>query len=151
MPWIRGKTFRSGLQPSDCSFGAANLGRWPRFVSGRAVGARFRKGHRPGLFEGQRPGLISAYGTAIGIGHQYGWRAESPVSWGGWNRWIGPSALGLVICGPFPGPSTQAGMVRTVGAQARHLRAPHSTHNHCRYPPQQPHAPHPPQFLIHNF
>ncbi len=30
--------------------------------------------------EGQRPGLISAYGTAIGIGHQDEWRAESPVS-----------------------------------------------------------------------
>ncbi len=75
------------------------LGLYPRLVSGRAVGARFRKAQPPGsfeghatgttstrgvgLFEGQRPGYIPAYGRAIGIGHRNGRRAEGPVSFPG--------------------------------------------------------------------
>ena len=119
---------------------------------GRGQPSGLSKGHRSGWFEGQRPGTIPAYGNAIGFGHRNGWRAEGPGSF--------PVSLARTdgsglqpsnrFDAAFPGPSTQAGMVRTVGAQVWHLRAPHSTHNHCRYPPQQPHAPLPPQFLIFN-
>jgi len=48
--------------------------------SGKVQTPDLSKRHIPGWSEGQRPGLISAYGTAIGIGHQDEWRAESPVS-----------------------------------------------------------------------
>ena len=103
-PVSRAGTDESGLQPSDLSFADQNLGLYPRLVSGRAVGARpgdvqppgLSKNHIPGwfnrhipdlpknhifgLFGGQRPGPIPAYGTAIGNGHRHEWRAESPVS-----------------------------------------------------------------------
>ena len=48
--------------------------------SGKVQTPDLSKRHIPGWSEGQRPGLISAYGTAIGIGHQDEWRAESQVS-----------------------------------------------------------------------
>ncbi|MEI6565336.1 MAG: hypothetical protein WCR20_01560, partial [Verrucomicrobiota bacterium] len=52
MGWIHGGCDGTGLQPSDLSFVNPNLGCYPRLVSGRADGARFRKGQRAGLFEG---------------------------------------------------------------------------------------------------
>ena len=38
---------------------------------------------RPGFFEGQRPGIIPAYGTTIGIGRRNGERAEGPGTFRG--------------------------------------------------------------------
>ena len=73
---------------------------------------------RPGLFEGQRPGPIPAYGNAIGIGRRNGERAEGLVSFRGFvagNDGSGLQPLGCFNV-PFPGAVPQSGIVRTVGA-----------------------------------
>ena len=85
---------------------------------GRVQPPGLSKGRRSGWFEGQRPGLIPAYGIAIGFGHRNGWRAEGPVSF--------PVSLartdgsGLQPSNrfnvPIPGAVPQAGMGRTFGA-----------------------------------
>ena len=107
----------SGLQPLD-RFNARFPGAVPQAGMVRTFGARVGKGQRPGLFEGQRPGLIPAYGIAIGIGHRNGWRAESPVSCPGFVVGTDGSGLQSLRCfnAPFRGAIPQAGMVRTVGA-----------------------------------
>ena len=66
----------------------ANPGAVPQSGIVRTFGARpgdvqppgSSKCHISGLFEGQRPGPIPAYGIAIGIRHWHDRRAESPVS-----------------------------------------------------------------------
>ena len=75
--------------------------------------------HRPGLFEGQRPSPIPAYGNAIGIGFWNNRRAEGPVSFRGFvagNDGSGLQPLELSFAVPIPGAVSQAGMVRTFGA-----------------------------------
>ena len=73
---------------------------------------------RPGLFEGQRPGPIPAYGNAIGIGFWNNLRTEGPVSFRGFVAGNDGSGLqplkGFNV--PFPGAVPQSGIVRTVGA-----------------------------------
>ena len=73
---------------------------------------------RPGFFEGQRPGIIPAYGTTIGIGRRNGERAEGPGTFRGFVAGNDGSGLQpLNRCNvPFPGAVPQAGIVRTVGA-----------------------------------
>ena len=84
----------------------------------RTFGAGVGKGQPPGLFEGQRPGPIPAYGIAIGIGFWNSRRAEGPVSFRGLVA--GNDGSGLQPLEGFnvaiPGAVPQAGMDRTFGA-----------------------------------
>ena len=81
------------------------------------------KDHIPGLFKGQRPVPIPAYGTAIGFwttnDHPKGCKPGFISGIRGRNRWVGPSALGFIICRPNLGRWPRLVSCRAVGAQER--------------------------------
>ena len=136
-PGFVAATDGSGLQPSDLSFAdqtlAAGQGWYhaaPLALSpGRATGPVYSranglfKDHIPGLFEGQRPGPIPAYGTAIGFwttnDHPKGCKPGFISGIRGRNRWVGPSALRFIICRPNLGRWPRLVSCRAVGAQER--------------------------------